>query len=272
MLKRFCFLLCFLFSASFCFAQAPVDGFYRGQGALDIVMGGGIKIGKGFYAGEDEIALKRDIINVNAFLAYGILDNLDVNISIPYLKINAVESFQDGSIYLKAKVLEGAFGKGAYSLSLAAGYSLPLAAYETEGGSAIGQEAKVIDLRPVLHYQWSTGWFATAQAGYQFKSDPTPDSFSSVLKTGLAGDEFYFDCYYAYQQSDGGLDYRGDPMPLSFRELGVDYHKVGVSIYKPVLDFLGFSISGSYAFAGRNTDRTIGINAAAVFKLDCAAK
>jgi hypothetical protein len=49
--------------------------------------------------------------------------------------------------------------KGHLSINFAGGYSSNLADYQTGGINAIGQQAQIIDIRPLVHFQ-SNSWFA----------------------------------------------------------------------------------------------------------------
>lgn len=254
-----------LFSLNF-FAQGPVDGFYKGKGNAEIGLAGGGSFNKEFYAGTDLIALKRNIFNVSLFAGVGLSENMDVYATVPYLVINNENSLQDGSLYLKYRFLNRKLSGGSLQLSLAAGFSSNLADYQTEGGSALGQQAKVLDIRPVLHYASNNGWFYTLQGAYLYKFEPVPQALNAGLKIGKATSTYYFDLWYAYQYSFGGLDYRGDPAPTTFRELGVDYNQIGGTYYRPFSDNLGAFIGVSYSFAGRNTVRGYGFNLGMTFK------
>jgi hypothetical protein len=262
--NTFCILFTLLTLHSF--SQGRVDGFYKGKGNTDIVLGGGAEFSSIYFAGRDKLNLARTIYNANIFVAIGLFDNLDVYLAAPYVVINSEQSVQDGSVFLKLKAWNKAFDKGNLTISLAAGVSSNLADYQTEGASAIGQEAKVIDIRPVVHYFSKNGWFCTTQAAYNYKSDPTPAAFAASLKVGKATGKHYFDFWYDHQTSFGGLDYRGTPRPSTFRELGVDFHKVGATYYRPLFDRLGFFLGTSYVVTGRNVSQGIGVNLGFVLK------
>ena len=61
--------------------------------------------------------------------------------------------------------------------------------------------------------------------------------------------------FYNYQKSFGGIDYLGTPPPQNFREFGVDYHKKGGTVYKPISNKIGVYINFSYMFTGKNAFR-----------------
>jgi len=252
------------------FTQGRVDGFLKGKGNLDIAVGTNVELNERFYAGNNLIDLSRTIVSANTFFAYGIANNLDVNVSIPFVSVNVVENnLQDVALFLKyqftqLKLADGK--KGKINFLIAGGFSSNITNYETEGGSAIGQQAKVLDIRPVIHYQTNSGFFTTLQGGYNYKFDPVPDAAVFAAKIGLAKANWYADLWYDGQIGRGGLDYLGIPAPASFRELGVDYHKIGGTFYKPVKERLGIYGGASYVLDGRNISKGIGFSLGLVFK------
>lgn len=248
------------------FSQGKVDGFFKGKGNTEIVLGGGAEFANKYFAGRNKVDLSRTIYNTNIFIAAGLFDKLDLYFSAPYVIINNVNSIQDGSIYLKLKAYSKDLDKGTLSISISSGFSSPLAPYQTEGLSAIGQQAKIIDIRPVIHYHLSNGWFGTAQVAYNYKSNPVPEAFNAAFKIGKATSKYYCDVWYDHQTSFGGRDYRGTPAPSTFRELGVDYHKVGVTYYTTIFERLGFFVGTSYVISGRNIGQGIGANLGFVLK------
>ncbi len=251
------------------FAQGRVDGYYKGQGNLDFVISGGYENNKNYFAGTNKVTLGRKIVIANAYLAYGITNKLDVNFSLPYISVNNVaKGFQDASLFLKYRLIDFSDTSKSLkgSLSLAGGMSSNFTNYLTEGGNALGQQAKTIDLRPVLQIHLPKGIFTTLQAGYTYKFDPVPNSFSPAVKVGIAKSKIYADVWYEYQYSFGGLDYQGSPAPSTFQELGVNYHKVGGTFYTPIKNKLGVFVGATYILSGRNTSQGLGINAGIVLK------
>ncbi|HAE31991.1 MAG TPA: hypothetical protein DCF89_12810 [Flavobacteriales bacterium] len=260
-------LLIIMFAKS-TLSQGRTDGFFKGKGNTEIVLGGGAEFAKWYYAGNNRIFVPRTIYNANLFIAAGLFNKVDLYLSAPYVSINGAGSIQDGSAYLKLEALNKKFNSGSLSISMAIGCSGNLANYQTEGLNAIGQQAKVLDFRPVVHYFSNDGWFGTFQFGYGLKSAPVPDCINTALKFGKATAKLYFDIWYDYQLGLGGLDYRGTPAPTTFRELRVDYHKIGATIYTPVWSRLGVFAGPAYVITGRNISQGLAINAGLVLKSD----
>ena len=73
-----------------------------------------------------------------------------------------------------------------------------------------------------------------------------------VFKAGRATSNWYYDVFYDFQHSFGGIDYLGTPRPQNFRAFGVDYHKVGGTVYRPFSNAIGMYVSLSYVVSGRN--------------------
>lgn len=240
------------FSSLQIFSQGPIDGFYKGKGNVSSVLGIGFEDTKSYFAGREKIDLSRSLFYGNLYGAYGITNNLDASISIPYLVSDDNRDFQNISIFLKYKVFQKDFENGKLEISLAGGFSTPISNYDIGGLNDIGQQTTIINTRGVLHYQCNSGWFTTLQSGYSFKLEKVPNSIPFVIKVGQASSEWYYDVFYDFQHSFGGIDYLGTPRPQNFRAFGVDYHKVGGTAFKPFTDALGMYVSLSYIVSGRN--------------------
>lgn len=270
-------LVFILLMTCLCNAQGRVDGFFKGKGNLDIALGTNFEANSKYYAGTNLIGLKRNILSASAFFAYGITKKLDVNLSIPFVNVNRVEAgIQDPALFLKYHLFSVSFSQEkedgvrtdgpTVNVLIAGGFSSNITDYQTGGGSALGQQAKTIDIRPVVHINFSDGIFATVQAGYNYKFNPVPHAIPFAAKIGMAKANWYADIWYDGQHGIGGFDYQGTPTPPSFRELGVSYHKIGGTFYKPINQKLGWFAGLSYNLAGRNFSKGVGGNIGLVYK------
>jgi hypothetical protein len=243
------------------YAQGRIDGFYKGSGNGSAVLGLGFEDSKMYYAGDEKLDLGRTVIYGSIFTAYGITHDLDVSVSLPYIASDDNRNFQDISLWLKYRLFEKPVTAGTIELSLAGGFSTPVSDYDLGGLNDIGQQATIIDFRGMIHYKNDSGWFTTLQSGFSFKLEETPNSLPVTLKVGKAGAKWYYDLYYDFQHSFGGIDYRGTPRPQNFREFGVDYHKIGGTLFKPFSENFGGYIGLSYVLTGRNvfTGATYGL-------------
>ncbi|RMA57063.1 transporter [Ulvibacter antarcticus] len=251
-MKHLFLAMCAFFSFSETFSQGKIDGFYRGKGNTTAVFGLGFEDNKNYFIGEEKSDISRSLYYVNLYGAHGITEDFDVSLSIPFLSSNKNSGLQDMLLFLKYRVFQKEIGKGNLQLSLAGGFSTPLSDYELGGLNDIGQQATVIESRAMVHYQWHSGWFTTLQSGYSYKFEETPSSLPITFKAGKAAGKWYYDMYYDYQHSFGGIDYRGTPSPQNFKEFGSDFHKIGSTVYRSLGKNFGGFISLSYVLSGRN--------------------
>lgn len=252
-MKTLIILLLMFLTFNLGFSQGKIDGFYRGKGKGSIVLGFGYEDSKAYMAGREEVDLTRNLFYMNIFGAYGISENMDVQISIPYLESDDNKAFHDISLFLKYRFLQKTTSNGQLQLSFGAGFSTPLSDYPIGDLNDLGQKATFIETRSMLHYQDNSNWFGTVQTGFSYKLEEVPNSLPFVFKVGKASAKWYFDAYYEYQYAFGGDDYLGSPRPQNFREFGVDYHKIGGSVYKPLFPDFGVYLNASYILNGRNT-------------------
>ncbi|MDT0556074.1 hypothetical protein [Patiriisocius hiemis] len=241
-----------LFTTCLCFSQGKIDGFYQGQGNATIVVGGGIEDSNEYLAGKDKTGLERKTYYISLFTSYGITNNLDINVSLPYIESGRNKNFQDISIMLKNRFFDKVYTNSVLELSGSAGISTPVSDYKIGGLFDIGQQATIIESRVMSHYKINSGWLATLQSGFSYKLEEVPNSVPLTLKVGRAKKNIYYDIYYDAQFGLGGIDYLGTPRPQNFREFGVSYHKVGATIFAPIIDGFGAYGTFSYIIGGRN--------------------
>ena len=270
-MKKIIFL--FISLSTTLFGQGPVDGYMKNKQDFSV----GLSISKEqagkLYTGTESISASRTTMAYSLFGIYGIYDRLNVQVNIPYLDVNkgTVQDFQDFSLYLKFQAFKKDNKKGNFNLLLASGVSHPMVDYVTTGGSAIGQQATTIDGRIIGQQNFNNKFFASIQAGYFLKTDPTPHSFSSSLKIGYAS-KIYADVWFEFLEAFGGTDYRGigDKEPTAerggFRGLGFSYKKIGGTVFYPFTKHFGAFGGLSYVLSGRNAFKNTGINIGIVFQ------
>lgn len=266
--KNFCIAIFLASTALIGYAQPAVDGFMKGKGNMDLVASITIDNFSKYFAAPGAIPLGRTTTSASFYGAAGITNWLDVQVNLPYVMTAPNWSnLQDVSMYAKARVLNKTLKKGTLSALVASGFSTPLSNYPTQGLNAIGQQATAVDGRLVVQYFMNNGWFGMLQGGYTYRSNPTPESIPMALKIGKAANNYYFDVYYDFQQANGGADYRDGTNPL-FTTLGVSYHKVGGTYYKPFNEGkMGIAVGAYSVLAGRNVGQSIGGNIAFIYKV-----
>ncbi len=244
-------------------AQGLVDGFFKGKGNTDVALSVTHQSSDKYYAGTKLINYERRITSVGLFAEHGITSKFDVIGNVPFINGN----FQDASVFLKYQLAE--VHKDAYKLNfiLASGVSFPLSNYQTESGQAIGQRATVFSPKGVVQFMLSKGLFLQAQSGYNLAVEPVRSSVPFSMKIGYAYSKFYADVWYDYQRGFGDKDYQGSVPFDSFRELVVNYQRVGGVLYYSLQSQTGVFLSGSYTLNGRNTGKAYGISTGFVIKL-----
>lgn len=252
-------------------AYAQLDGWTKGKGNMDLALSVSFDQGLGYYAGEENIDLKRGRMAISLFAVRGITNNFDVALSIPYAdNSGGAGSLQDASLWLKYLPLNTTLGsKWRISGAIALGGSVPMTNYETETLGAIGQQNTAIIPMGLVQFQHNnSGVFFNFSSGYQFKSSPTPDLVPFNIKVGLAKAKYYWEMYLDMGDSQGGKDYRGqgDLQPTTFKEIGTNWITLGAKFYKPVKERMGYAIGVNKVIAGRNYDDSIGASVAYIYK------
>ncbi|WP_298514267.1 hypothetical protein [uncultured Kordia sp.] len=233
-------------------AQGAISGFYNKKGDATLVLGAGFEDSKNYFIGREKSDLSRNLYSISIFGIYGINDRFNVQASLPYLSSNQQNGLQDAQVFVKYKATETQYKTGTLALSFAAGFSTNVSNYRLGGLNDLGQQAKILDTRVLLHYQQQSGWFANIQSGFSFKFEEVPNSFPFTFKIGKASAKSYFDFWYDFQHAFGGIDYRGTPRPQNFKEFGVSYHKIGGTYHFPISNKAGIYIAPSYTISGRN--------------------
>jgi len=233
-------------------AQGKIDGFYNLKGGSTLVLGGGYEDSNGYLAGDNEVDLLREAYYLSIYGAYGITDDLDIIASIPYIESAENKNLQDVNLFVKYRIHSVKNKNGQFEISSALGFSTPLSDYEIGDLNDIGQQATVLETRAMVHYKWNSGWFVTLQSGFSFKFKETPNSLPATLKLGKATTNWYYDAYYDYQHSFGGIDYLGTPSPQNFKRFAVDFHKVGTTLFRAITEEIGAYLTFSYVLDGSN--------------------
>ncbi|WP_420574665.1 hypothetical protein [Kordia sp.] len=255
MWKRFLKIACFIIiigNSYYVNAQGAISGFYNKKTNITVVAGFGFEDSKNYFIGKEKSDLSRNLYSISLFGIYGISDRLNIQASLPYLSSNNQNGLQDAQFYLKYKAIEGTVKGNKLELSFATGFSFNVSDYNLGGLNDIGQQAKILETRALLHYQKQSGWFANVQSGFSFKFEEVPNSFPFTFKFGKASTKNYFDIWYDFQYAFGGIDYLGTPRPQNFKRIGVNYHKVGGTYHFPISKKSGIYVAPSYTITGRN--------------------
>lgn len=256
-------LLYFTFLSTISHSQGLFDGYFKGKHNLDIAVSGAFQTSTRYLAGKKEVNLGRQIAIGGVFGAYGITNNFDVVLSVPFVG----QTIQDGSLGLKYGFKPITVAKSRLQFIGALAFSTPLTRYGTEDLNASGQQATILAPKLIIQLTLPSGFFWQVQTGYNIAFQPVPSSIVASTKIGLAKNKWYFDVWYDVQQSQGGLDYLGQSkLTYSFRELGVNYQRIGGTVYHGFSSKFGAFINGSQVLAGRNSFINTTVGVGVVFK------
>jgi hypothetical protein len=248
-------------------AQGVISGFYNAKGTTTLVLGAGFEDSKNYFIGREKSDLSRNLYSVSLFGIYGISDRLNVQASLPYLSSGEQSGLQDAQVFIKYRATQTKYENSKLELSFATGFSTNVSNYRSGGLNDLGQRAKILDTRALLHYQENSGWFANIQSGFSFKFEEVPNSLPFTFKAGKASAKSYFDVWYDFQYAFGGIDYRGTPAPQNFRELGVSFHKIGGTYFFPISKKSGIYVAPSYVISGRNVFQGFAYHAGVTYNL-----
>lgn len=248
-------------------AQGAISGFYNAKGSTTLVLGVGFEDSKNYFIGREKSDLSRNLYSISIFGIYGISDRFNLQAALPYLSSGEQSGLQDAQVFIKYKTAAWQRETSKLELSFGAGFSTNVSNYRLGGLNDLGQRAKILDTRALLHYQQNSGWFANVQSGFSFKFEEVPNSFPFTFKFGKASAKSYFDFWYDFQYAFGGIDYRGTPFPQNFREFGVTFHKVGGTYHFPLSKKSGIYISPSYTISGRNVFQGFAYHAGFTYQL-----
>lgn len=271
-------------------AQSPVNGFMQGKGNGSVVLSYATETyDKVFLVPEeiDGVPVFNEVqkSSVSLYASYGITDKLDVALNAPYITskgsatdatltdlnfTNEIKGIQDLSLHLKYSAVTIDFGGSNLSLLATAGVQTPIGDYKVDEGLqsiiAIGNRSTSINAIAAAHFKMDSGVFATAQGGYSFRSNDVPNAFISEFKAGYAGSSFYVDAYVAGQlSSKDAPDILQEGFVGVFPVTRVNYTRVGLNVFVPIVSSFGVAGGGSTYVAGRNLGKSTAFYGGLVF-------
>ncbi len=281
-------LLCFLLACccvSTLTGQGIVDGFFHPQGRLTLTGGATVGTFDDFYVGEnlsERVPVHGKITQriYNLYGKYGVTDNLNLIVNVPYIDTNGEggpdpvngalqqSGLQDVSVMAHYRPFSVSVAGGQLDGLASAGFSLP-GNYEPNGILSIGSGATTAEVKLGGHYQLKSGFFATAIAGYSLRgkaddnlgisedgSFDVPNAVTAMAKLGYAGGFFYVDGWVDYQSSSAGVDIMGPGFTGNFPETKVDYTRIGFTAFMPLNTTAGVSFGYGSVLSGRNIGTT----------------
>lgn len=274
-----------LLAPAFMVAQSPVSGFMKAKGTGSLTLSSSQeKYDEVFFVPQSvrdvPVFNEVKITSYSIYGDYGVSNDFNVVVNVPYIVSegqatletlennglsNEVSGFQDLSVYGKYRLKTIATPKGKIDLIAAAGLETPLGDYTDAPGFqsiiTIGNRSTRVTGFAIAHYKNENGIFATGQIGYSVRSNEVPNALLSEFKLGYASSKFYVHGYVANQLSDkDGVDIFGQGFTGFFPATRVNYTRVGVTAYVPVVESLGVSAGYNAFVAGRNLGVADGFN------------
>ncbi len=270
-------------------AQSPVSGFMKqkGQGSV-VVSYASEKYDKVYLVPNevDGVPVFNDvkIASQSLYAEYGVTNNFNVIVNVPYITAtgNASEAvltnlkfenkrsgLQDLKIYTKYNFNSYVFGKNQIDFIGVAGVELPLGYKADEGLQsiiAIGDQSNKLNLSGIMMFKNQSGFFASVQIGNTFKGGEVPNALTSEWKIGFAAKSFYVDTFFATQlNSSSGVDILQQGFTGFFPATKVNYTRVGLNAYIPVLKYVGITAGANSYISGRNIGKATGFYGGLVF-------
>lgn len=272
------------------FSQSPISGFMQGKGKGNVSLSlSSEKYDKVYLVPQetDGVPIFNEVKlnSTNLYATYGLSDQLDVVLSLPYISAegnasqgqlnnlnysNTRSGVQDVSFFLKYNPYFHNFGKSSLRLIGALGLKTPLGDYKVDEGLqsiiAIGNRSTTVSALGLAMFKMDSGIFASGQIGGNIASNDVPNSYTSELKLGYAASKFYGDAYVANQTSTSGVDILREGFQGFFPATKVNYTKIGLNLYTPLYKDFGLAGGASTLVAGRNIGKATGFYGALVYK------
>lgn len=267
-------------------AQSPVSGFMKSKGDGAVVVSYSQEKYDKVYLVPTEIEgvpVFNEVTNtsVSFYGEYGITDNFDVVVNVPYIKSegdgspqflannrfeNERKGIQDLKVYAKYRLKSFNFEKSNLDLIGAIGVETPLGDYKANEGLqsiiAIGNQSTKFTGMGIAMFKTNFGFFTSGQVGYSIRSNEVPNALLSELKIGYAASKFYVDAFVANQLSDKeGVDILAEGFTGFFPATRVNYTRIGLNAYAPVYMGLGLTGGVNTYVAGRNLGKSTGFYA-----------
>ena len=209
---------------------------------------------------------------------YGITDNLNVLVNVPYVWTNAsagtlhgMKGFQDIDIDLKYEFYKTKIGKGDLSLIALAGVSTPLSNYENDFlPMSIGLGSTNLYGRITADYQNGI-FFTTLSSAFAYRSDVTvdrtsyytnqinytnevdmPNQLNSNLFVGIRKSNLIVQAQLMNTYTFGGFDIRPNDMPFASNQMNMTSLGAHVKYFLPLVPNLEVVASADFVIAGRN--------------------
>lgn len=232
---------------------------------------------------------------VSVMGTYGIKNNLNVVVNIPYVWTNAsrgtlhgMSGMQDLSLWLKWRPVSTGVGKGTFSLFGLGGTSFPTSNYTADFlPMSIGLQSTTFSGRIIADYLLNK-FFVTASGTYTYRNNikisrnsyyttemhytnevEMPDVASFNLRTGYRTGHLMIEAFALNMTTLGGFDIRKNDMPFPSNKMNATSVGAGFRYEIHRWSFMG---DGSYVVAGRNVGQATSFSGGVFYLFDFAKK
>lgn len=272
-------------------SQTPTDGLMMPSREACVLIG--YDFGKfdhyweGDYLRTNETIATVHRTTILSMVAIGILDELDIYLSLPYVKTKSLDpnggkfagaqGFQDFGIALKYKALERSLGNGRLSLFSTIGYSTPATNYLSDYMPySIGFGAPEFALRGIVQYQLNKGYYARAMIAHLWRGYteaerdyyynngsyysatmdvPNAWNFEAVLGAWFLKNSLRIELNYTALKSTSGDDIRAYNAPQPTNKVKSDRIGIFAQYYFKNIKGLGVVTNYSRVVNGLNTGK-----------------
>ncbi len=227
------------------------------------------------------------VTNNNVLLMgnYGITDNLNVLLGLPYVwtgsdsYLEGQHGIQDLMLFVKYQVLDKEALSGRFKVQATGGLSSPVTKYVPDFQPfSIGLQSKSASLRAILNYTANFGFYVTAQGGHTWRSNSDIDAdayqFENKLyygttvpvanmvdfsgRLGFIRTRFQAEVWTEYATGLSGDDIRYNSAPYPTNKM--QWTAAGIFAKYYVTPKLGLSASYSQVLSGRNVGQATTIS------------
>ncbi|GAA4323008.1 hypothetical protein GCM10023149_23660 [Mucilaginibacter gynuensis] len=282
------------------FAQNELDAVMMGKNNLCVAAAYGYSSWDKYWEG----TFKRENLNigtlttrsVTTMLNYGIRNNLNVMVSLPYVSTKAsggtlagLSGFQDLSFYIKYRPLRKISGSQKFSLFAIGGYVVPSHNYNIDlMPMSIGMGSNVATGRIIADYQISK-LFLSASGTYMYRNNvdidrpsyyttrqinshevEMPNAGSYQLRTGYRTSMIIAEAFFDQTRTFGGFDIRKNDMPFVSNKMNTTNIGFEGKYYLKQLPELGIHAMAWRTLAGRNVGQAKGFMAGLLYNIRIA--
>ncbi len=282
-------------------AQSTTDGFMMAKGNLCIVGDYSHDSWKKYWEGtkkrESHYVGTFNSESVNVMFGLGIVDNLLLTGSLPYIWKSSTEfynsgqnGFQDLGIGLKWKSIEKHIPGGDISFQPSVSVSFPVSDYIPDMMPySIGNQSETFSGNALVHYAMEKNFYVTLQWGYIYRNNITIDATSYYYneklyytnevfipnlilygaRLGYDVERFRAEGWINVQNSQGGNDIRRNDKPYPFNRMSFTKAGLAGKYHFEKISNLSLTASVGYTLVGRNVGQSFSYLAGIQYIIKC---